>query len=90
MEIVLINPPQTIRYPQPPIGLALIAAVLEKAGHRVTLLDANALGLQPEDIPELIDADIVGLTAMTPTASAAMSIARFLKEDRGALRPPPP
>ena len=48
MKITLINPLQSSSYPQPPVGLALIAAVLEKPGHRVTLLDANALGLRPE------------------------------------------
>ena len=47
-KITLINPPQFTRYPQPPFGLALIAAILEKAGYPVTLLDANALGLKME------------------------------------------
>jgi hypothetical protein len=60
LNITLINPPQFTRYPQPPLGLALIGAVLEKAGHRLTLLDANALGLDPEDIPaRVVGADVV-------------------------------
>ncbi|MFC2066157.1 B12-binding domain-containing radical SAM protein [Chloroflexota bacterium] len=86
MKIILINPPQATEYPQPPIGLALIAAVLEREGRQVTLLDANALGLRPEEIaPLATDADIVGLTAMTPTASAAINIARHLKQTRPGL-----
>ncbi len=80
LKIALINPPQLTHYPQPPIGLALIAAVLEKAGYAVTVLDANALGLQPQEVvTRVADADIVGLTAVTPTVSAAISIARHLK-----------
>ena len=81
LKVTLINPPQFTKYPQPPMGLALIAAVLEREGYPVTLLDANALGLQPEDVPSLAnDADIVGLTAMTPTVSTAISIAHHLKQ----------
>jgi flavorubredoxin len=54
---------QLTRYPQPPMGLSLIAAVLEKEGHKVTVLDANALRLQPEDVVSRVaDADVVGLT----------------------------
>ncbi len=79
-KVTLINPAQSPKYPQPPMGLALIAAVLERAGYQVTMLDANALRLQPETIVPLInDADVVGLTAMTPTIGVAISIARHLK-----------
>ncbi|GAH36476.1 unnamed protein product, partial [marine sediment metagenome] len=68
------------------MGLALIAAVLEREGYQVTVLDANALRLQPEDIvPMATDADVVGLTAMTPTVSAAISIAHHLKRAKPDL-----
>jgi len=68
------------------MGLALIAAVLERAGYQVTVLDANALRLQPEDIAQLVtDADVVGLTAMTPTISTAISIAHHLKRAKPNL-----
>lgn len=81
LKIALINPPQFTRYPQPPLGLAIIAAVLEKAGYSVTLLDANVLGLSPEDTAtEAVGADIVGITAMTPTINAALNIAALLKK----------
>ena len=87
LKITLINPPQFTRYPQPPLGLALIAAILEKAGYPVTLLDANALGLKPEDIAAMVaDADVVGLTAMTPTISTAINIARHLKQANPGLK----
>ena len=80
-KIALINPNQNDRYAQPPIGLALIAAVLEKEGYRVAVLDANALGLQPEQIPSLLaDIDVAGVTAMTSTIGGATAIVRCLKK----------
>ncbi len=80
-KVALINPPQSTKYSQPPMGLSLIAAVLEKEGYQVAVVDASALKLKPEDIvPYVIDADIVGLTAMTPTVNTAISIARYLKK----------
>ena len=86
LKVTLINPPQFTRYPQPPVGLALIAAVLEREDYQVTLLDANALSLQPQDIVPLVaDADVVGLTAMTPTISAATSIAHHIKQANPGL-----
>ena len=74
LNIALINPIQFTRYPQPPMGLAQIAAVLERKGYRVNVIDANALRLRPDQIvPLLLDADIAGLTAMTPTISSAIT-----------------
>lgn len=81
LKVTLINPPQSTSYPQPPIGLALIAAVLEREGYQVTVLDANVLGLSPKELAPLVtDADVIGLTAMTPTVSAAISTACHLKQ----------
>lgn len=81
LKVSLINPAQPTRYPQPPVGLALIAAILEREGYPVTILDANALNLGAEKVVPLItDADVVGLTAMTPTVGAAISVARHLKQ----------
>jgi len=81
LKIVFINPSQNDRYAQPPMGLALLAAILEKEGYQVAILDANALGIQPEEVAPLVaGADVIGLTAMTPTIGAAASIARSLKQ----------
>ncbi|MBI2980302.1 MAG: cobalamin B12-binding domain-containing protein, partial [Chloroflexi bacterium] len=72
LKVTLINPPQFTGYPQPPIGLALLAAVLEREGYPVTVLDANALRLRPEDMASYVtDTDVIGLTAVTPTISTA-------------------
>jgi radical SAM superfamily enzyme YgiQ (UPF0313 family) len=87
LKVTLINPPLSTQYPQPPIGLALIAAILEKAGYSVDLLDANALQLQPEDITAAVSGtDIVGITAMTPTIGTALSIAHHLKQKHPNLK----
>ncbi|MFC2034047.1 B12-binding domain-containing radical SAM protein [Chloroflexota bacterium] len=80
LRVALVNPPQPTKYPQPPMGLALIAAVLEKEGYQVTIIDANASHLRIEDImPHIIDFDVIGLTAMTPTINTAIEIARQIK-----------
>jgi len=68
------------------MGLAQIAAVLEEKGYQVTVVDANALGLKPQDVVSyVVDADIVGLTAMTPTISIAIGIAREIKDIKPEL-----
>ena len=86
LKVALINPAQSAKYPQPPMGLALISAVLGREGYQVTVLDANGLGLQPQDIVPLVTgADVVGLTAMTPTVGTAISIAHHLKQANPGL-----
>ncbi|MCK5434488.1 MAG: cobalamin-dependent protein, partial [Dehalococcoidales bacterium] len=85
-KVALINPSQSAVYSQPPVGLALIAAVLEREGYQVAVLDANALKLQPEAVVPLVsDADVIGLTAITPTINTAIAIARQLKKAYPAL-----
>ena len=80
-KIALVNPVQSGVYSQPPLGLALLAAVLEREGYQVTVVEANALKLKPEAVvPQVSDADVVGLTAMTPTINSAMAIAHHLKK----------
>lgn len=81
MKISLINPSNNTSYPQPPMGLALIAAVLEKDAHQVSIIDANALGLRAESISGYINgADAIGITAMTPSMAEAIKIALRLKK----------
>ena len=53
LRVLLLNPFQSTSYSQPPIGLALLAAVLEREGYPVTVLEANALKLKPEDVVPL-------------------------------------
>ena len=93
MRILLVNPPWVIRHRanvwrsvasvMPPLGLAWLAAVLERAGHEVLLLDAHAEQLVPDDVVPWIRArgpfDLVGLTATTPLIGNALEIARQVK-----------
>ncbi len=66
----------------PPLGLAYLAAVARDAGHQVSILDANALGLAPDEIARRAAAyapTVVGVTATTPTIGLAGRIAAALK-----------
>src|SRR3990172_632474 len=81
LKVTLIVPNLLTRYPQPPMGIALIAAVLEKAGYPVNVVEANALNLRPEELTPMVkDADVIGLTAMTPSINIALATARHLKK----------
>jgi anaerobic magnesium-protoporphyrin IX monomethyl ester cyclase len=83
MKVLLVNPWQDTKYPQPPLGLAMISAVLEKNGYPVKVLDASALKLTEISILNTIQRekpDIIGITAMTPTINSAIKIARQIKE----------
>lgn len=80
LKVALVNPARHDRYPQPPMGLALLAAVLEREGHTVDIIDANALGLSTKEVVRrAAGAGAVGITAMTPTVGQAVDIARALK-----------
>lgn len=82
MKTILINPSQNTNYPQPPLGLASIAAVLEQNGHQVEILDVNALQLSEHEIVKKVKgADVIGITAMTPAINSAIKIAREIKEE---------
>jgi len=67
MRVLLIHPPLTSHpadfpTPEPPLGLAYIAAVLEEKGYEVAILDALSLGIQNvEQVGELVR---VGLSAL--------------------------
>jgi len=55
MKVVLINPPQNTKYPQPPMGLALLGAILEREKHEVKIVDLNIV---PDYQPYLYGADV--------------------------------
>jgi len=71
----------------PPLGIAYVAANLEKNGYEVKILDVQALNLVSEEAREAIlreKANIVGITCMTPNFAGALEAARFSKES-GAI-----
>ena len=81
MRILLIHP-QLKKYIQPklpPLGLLALAAVLEKKGHQVEVLDLN---ITPGELDQSLkkNPDFVGLTATTPLIKEAWHLAGYIKE----------
>lgn len=61
----------------PPLGLAYIAAVLERAGHECRIIDANVLAIGTKDTAKEIHSfgpDILGISANVATARAALEL----------------
>lgn len=64
-----------------PLGLLSVGTVIKNAGHEVEIIDADLLDLTPEQVLPLVkDADIVGLTAMTPSYPEAVAIANLITD----------
>lgn len=93
MKIVLINP-RTVRastFPTgeffsctaPNMGLAYLAAVLQKEGYDVDIIDAQALGLDEAGLRESLrrtKPDIIGSTATTTTIYDGMNAIKIGRE----------
>lgn len=89
MKVLLINPSQYKIYnglPAPtyfPLGLLYIAAVLEKIGSEVKIVDIDADSIQTETLKNIIKSfqpKIVGITVVTPSYKMAVHIAQTVKE----------
>lgn len=89
-KILLISPiwkkdtKSIFRYmygPFPPIGIALLASILEEMGHSVRIIDCFAENILPKDITKYIDDefDFIGITALSQSAMAAYEIAKEIK-----------
>jgi anaerobic magnesium-protoporphyrin IX monomethyl ester cyclase len=98
MNILLINPPvvfaragkatlpliENLFFNSPPLGLAYIAAVLEKAQIPVSIIDAAVERLTPAQVVAAvrkINPRIVGITATTNLFDSALQTARLIKEE---------
>jgi anaerobic magnesium-protoporphyrin IX monomethyl ester cyclase len=92
LKFLLINPP--IRQSGPPkhypLGLCLLAAILDQAGYEVALLDANAYRLNREQVrieaktslPEGADTwDLVGIGNLISTYGWQKEVIQALKRD---------
>lgn len=91
MKVVLINTPYLYVYGPInvgrnftfPLGLGYIAAVLRDAGHDVTLLDPEPMGMNLTDIGKKItkeSPEVVGITCATPNFGMACRIAHIAKQ----------
>ena len=91
MKIILINPPfedeysvgssKSIKYVLnviPPLGLAYLAAALEKDGFPVKIIDGFVENINVSEIFST-KPDIIGISATTPTFNSALSIARQIR-----------
>lgn len=86
LRVLLIQPPPRILQKEdiivPPLGIAYLAAQLEREGHMVRIIDAFAEGLDDREMESRIrdfSPDITGITGMTPVidnAFRAISVAR--------------
>jgi len=93
MRVLLINPSswvadtswvfKTLLSPLPPQGIAYIAAVLEKDGVGVSLIDQYAVGLSNERLVSIIDRgayDLVGFSCLTPTMGNVTAISGGIRK----------
>lgn len=89
MRITFLNPPQTnskykfLGVVAPSLGIGYMAAVLEKNGYDVNVLDSSALELTYDEIGEEIikrNPDIVSISALTPTIGVALDTADKIKQ----------
>ena len=87
-RIVLINSPilkGVFHHPLLiPLGLAYLAAVMEKDGHEVKVIDCPACKLDHENLKTELsrfDPTLIGITSTTPTTPSALLSARAAKEE---------
>jgi anaerobic magnesium-protoporphyrin IX monomethyl ester cyclase len=87
IKVALIIPPSTsmekMWCPNLPIGLAYLAAVLEKAGCELTVFDCPALGIDHKELGTKLasfEPDMVGITSVTTTINSAFLAAHVAKE----------
>ncbi|RMH36202.1 MAG: radical SAM protein [Nitrospirae bacterium] len=66
----------------PPLNLALLAAIAEQHGHRVTIIDGEAEGFSHEQLVETAlshQPDLIGLTATSPFFHLSKTVAALVK-----------
>jgi len=87
VKVLLVEPPKRIwelmgDCVAPPLGLAQLAAVLEKEGIKVNLIDCNASEMGWSELEDFIgetQPDVVGATAMTPFFHQALGVMQAAK-----------
>ena len=87
MKVLLINPPSTAPNPVMPLGLAYLAASLDRRKIDVEVIDAWAEKYTFEDLAGAVSKhafDIAGITMMSPFYSAAMRTVDIVKQNSDA------
>jgi radical SAM superfamily enzyme YgiQ (UPF0313 family) len=92
LKVALVNPPTTatletiskLGLKAPPLGLAYIAATLEREGVDVTIIDATVSDMSHQGLGEVLQKthpDVIGVTSTTPTIYDAMKTVMIAKEN---------
>ena len=90
-HVLFIYPPSRSQtHANCPTGMLMLAAMLEKAGYRISLLDANANRKKrnTEQIVQIVKElkpDIIGMTLVTPIIKEAYNLASRLKNEKAKL-----
>ena len=86
-HVTLVNPPYRTKPAQhppfPPLGLGYLAAVLEKKGYEVEVIDCQASKFKYDDFKKEIakrHPDVLGVTAATRLYNSALEIIKITKE----------
>ena len=96
-KILLINPPfeqeeesvgrsksvRKVLNIVPPLGITYVAAILERAGIEVKIIDC-AVGISFDDLFKMIldeHPDVIGITSTTPAFINARKIASFVEKN---------
>jgi len=77
------------RNSQPPLGILYLAAVAERLGHTVKVIDADVENYAFETLVDTVinnDFDLLGITATSPIFHKAVKLAQALKE-KGFAKP---
>jgi anaerobic magnesium-protoporphyrin IX monomethyl ester cyclase len=87
MHVTFVNPPypkESFQHPPLiPLGIGYMAAILEKKGFEVDIIDCQALSLTHDDAGALLSKrspDIVGVTSTTLTYNSALQIVKVAKQ----------
>jgi anaerobic magnesium-protoporphyrin IX monomethyl ester cyclase len=87
LKILLIQPPPRKITREdivvPPLGISYLAAVSEKNGHNVSVIDAFAEGLDISSLEERVKKiapDLIGMTGMTPVIDNALRTVKICRK----------
>ena len=89
MRIALINPRLKVWSPNiyVPLGLAYIAAVLEREGYNVEIIDLNVERINDEGLQRKIEnTDIIGITGMITEYAEVLRLVDIVKKANGEAK----
>jgi len=83
MNVLLINPPWMHKAIYPPLGLAYLAAVLDKAEIKNDIIDCDASNYKIDDVKRIVrerEPTVVGLSGITSSIESTFKYAQAIKE----------